>query len=92
MAGQIAGAVSGSVGSFNTSSLSSVIVPELGAASGYRLSSMEDPNVDGIEKYTYNMSDADFAKAEANTLQAVREYFGLIASLPYFEVAEEINQ
>lgn len=90
--GQIAGAIAGDVGSFNTSSLSSVIVPELGAASGYRLSSMEDPNVDGIEKYTYNMSDADFAKAEANTLQAVREYFGLIASLPYFEVAEEINQ
>lgn len=91
VAGQIAGAIAGDVGSFNTSSLSSVIVPELGAASGYRLSSREDPNVDGVEEYTYNMDDTDFAKAEANTLQAVREYFGLIASLPYFEVAEEIN-
>ena len=91
-AGQIAGAITGEVGSLNTSSLSSVIVPELGAASGYRLSSKEDPNVDGVEKYTYQMDDADFARAEANTLQAVREYFALIASLPYFEVAEEINE
>jgi hypothetical protein len=85
-------AISDSVGSFNTSSLSSVIVPELGAASGYRLSSKEDPNVDGVEKYIYNMDDTDFVKAEANTLQAVKEYFALIAALPYFEVAEEINE
>ena len=91
-AGQIAGAISGDVGSFNTTSLSSVIVPELGAASGYRLSSKEDPNVDGVEKYTYQMDDTDFVKAEANTLQAVREYFDLIAALPYFEVAEKINE
>lgn len=91
VAGQIAGAVSGSVGSFDTSSLSSVIVPELGAASGYRLSSKEDPNVDGVEEYAYGMEDADFAKAEANTLQATKEYFALLAALPYFEVAEEIN-
>ena len=91
-AGEIAGAISGIIGSFDTSSLSSVIVPELGAASGYRLSSREDPNVDGVEEYTYEMEDIDFAKATANTVQAVREYFNLIASLPYFEVVEEINK
>lgn len=89
---QIAGELSGDVGSFNTSSLSSVIVPELGSASGYRLSSKEDPNVDGVEEYTYRMEDADFARAGEATLQAIREYFDLIAALPYFEVAEEINQ
>lgn len=91
-AGQIAGAVSGSVGSFDTSSLSSVIVPELGAASGYRLGSKEDPNVDGVEEYAYNMDDIDFTKATEETVQATKEYFDLLASLPYFEVAEEINK
>lgn len=90
--GEIAGAVSGSVGSFDTSSLSSVIVPELGAASGYRLSSKEDPNVDGVEEYVYNMEDIDFTKATEETVQATREYFDLLASLPYFEVVEEINK
>lgn len=90
--GEIAGAVSGSVGSFDTSSLSSVIVPELGAASGYRLGSKEDPNVDGVEEYAYNMEDIDFTKATEETVQATREYFDLLASLPYFEVAEEINK
>lgn len=90
--GEIAGAVSGSVGRFDTSSLSSVIVPELGAASGYRLSSKEDPNVDGVEEYVYNMEDIDFTKATEKTVQATREYFDLLASLPYFEVAEEINK
>lgn len=68
--------------SYNLESMDSVYVPDLGAATGFRL--YTDGKPDGLQ--IYSMAKG-MTKDEAMAL--LDEYFDLLASLPYFEVKEE---
>jgi len=67
---------------YDLESMDSVYVPELGAATGFRLYTDSAP--EGLQIY-YMVKDMSIDEA----VSLLDEYFHLLASLPYFEIKEE---
>jgi len=67
--------------SYDLESMDSVIVPDFGAATGYRMYSESEP-----DELTIYKKVKDVSLDEMRSL--VDEYFNYLASLPYFEVAD----
>lgn len=75
--------------SYDTSSRSSVYIPDLSAATGGIINAKEAPGSNDPNAATYSIG---YPRDPDEIAQAAQEYYELLASLPYLQVVEPLNE